>query len=286
MGCIYLIRNLKNNKCYIGQTIQDAEKTRIRDHLTGNGNRILKNAVKKYGREAFTFEILHDGIIPEFLNMLEIEEIANHNCVRPNGYNLTEGGEGGLPSEETRRKLSEAHKGEKHNNYGKTLPEETRRRISEAGKGKKRSEETRRRISESKKGENHPNYGKKLSEEHRQKMSESKKGENNPNYGKKLSEEHRQKISKTTTGRKRSEETCRRTSESLKRFYLSEKSEEIRRKISESIRSPYYTPAYQSFCALSKTLTLRETRKKLREQFPNVSRSSIYGWTQKWQSDN
>ena len=286
MGSIYKITNTVNGKAYIGQTIHDAEKTRIRQHLNGKGNECLKNAVKKHGIEVFTYEILHDGILPEFLDMLEIEEIAKHNCVRPNGFNLTHGGDGGIPSEETRRKLSESKKGEKHNNYGKTPSEETCRRISEANTGKKRSKETCRRISESKKGEKHPNYGKPLPEETKQKMSEAKKDENNPMYGRKHSEEHRQKISKAITGKKRSEETCRRMSEALKRFYLSEKSEETCRKISEAIRSPYYTPAYQSFCTLSKTLTLRETRKKLREQFPNVSRTSIYEWTKKWQSEN
>ena len=286
MGSIYKITNTVNGKSYIGQTIYDAEKTRIRDHLTGKGNQLIKNAIEKYGKDAFTYEILYDGIIPEFLDMLEIEAIAKHNCVRPNGFNLTEGGEGGSPSQETRRKLSESKKGEKHNNYGKKPSEETCRRISEANTGQKRSEETCRRISESKKGEKHPNYGKTLPEETKQKMSETKKGENNPNYGNTLSEEHRQKISKAITGQKRSEETCRRMSEALKRFYLSEKSEETCRKISEAIRSPYYTPAYQSFCTLSKTLTLREIRKKLREQFPNVSRTSIYEWTKKWQSEN
>jgi G:T-mismatch repair DNA endonuclease (very short patch repair protein) len=62
-------------------------------------------------------------------------------------------------SEETRKKMSEAHKGkccgEKHPNYGKHLSEETRRKLSEALKGKHVSEETRRKISESEKGK-HP----------------------------------------------------------------------------------------------------------------------------------
>ena len=57
---------------------------------------------------------------------------------------------GGQISEETRRKLSEANKGERNPNYGKHLTEETRRKISEAKKGKHRTltEETRRKLSE------------------------------------------------------------------------------------------------------------------------------------------
>ena len=77
-------------------------KTRIRDHLNGNGNRIVKQAIAKYGREAFTFEILHDGVIPEFLDTLEIEAIAKFNTIAPHGYNLDTGGGGGSPSKETR----------------------------------------------------------------------------------------------------------------------------------------------------------------------------------------
>jgi hypothetical protein len=40
------------------------------------------------------------------------------------------------PSEETRKKMSEARKGEKNHNYGKIHSEETRRKMSEAQIGK------------------------------------------------------------------------------------------------------------------------------------------------------
>ena len=186
MGSIYKITNTVNGKAYIGQTRHDAEKTRIRDHFNGHGNRILKNSVKKYGRDAFTVEILHDGIIPELLDILEIEAIAKHNTVRPAGYNLTTGGGAGTPSEETRRKLSEAGKGRIPYNkgvFGKRHSKETRRKISEGQKGKKFSEETKRKISEAKEG-------KPISRETRSKMSESKKG-------KKLAPETRRKISES-----------------------------------------------------------------------------------------
>jgi hypothetical protein len=66
-------------------------------------------------------------------------------------HNRTGGGEGSsglVPSEESRKKMSEAHK-------GKTLSEEHKRNISEANKGKNKGpmlEETKRKISESNKG--------------------------------------------------------------------------------------------------------------------------------------
>ena len=70
-------------------------------------------------------------------------------------------------SKETKRKLSEAHKGERNSNFGKNFSNEHKRKISEACKGKKRSVEAKRRISEVQKG-------KKLSEETKRKMTETK----------------------------------------------------------------------------------------------------------------
>ena len=141
MGSIYKITNTLNGKSYIGQTIYDAEKTRISRHLNGHGSVPIKRAIEKYGQDAFTYEILHDGIIPEFLDDLERGVIEKFNTMAPQGYNLTYGGGGGSPSEETRRKMSEAHKGKK-------LSEEHRRKISEAHKDKTFSEEHRRKLSE------------------------------------------------------------------------------------------------------------------------------------------
>jgi hypothetical protein len=128
-------------------------------------------------------------------------------------HNRTGGGDGSsgaIRSDETRRKMSEAHKGENHPMYGKTLSEETRRKIgdanknpseetrrkiSESNKGKTRSEETRRKMSEAQKGENHYMYGKIHSEETKIKLSEAHKG-------KILSEEHKEKISEAHKGKK------------------------------------------------------------------------------------
>ena len=73
-------------------------------------------------------------------------------------HNRTNGGEEiKNPSEETRKKMSESHKGEKHYNYGKSL-----------------SEEHKKILSTIQKGEKHYNYGKSLSEEHKKNISKSK----------------------------------------------------------------------------------------------------------------
>ena len=92
-------------------------------------------------------------------------------------HNRTDGGEGSsgcIPSEETKRKLSEVNK-------GKIVSEETRKKISETSKGKTLSEEHIKKISEA-------NKGHAVSEETKRKLSEAHKGNT-------LSEEHKRKLS-------------------------------------------------------------------------------------------
>ena len=156
-------------------------------------------------------------------------------------HNKTNGGEGvsGLiHSEETKIKMSEARKGEKNHNYGKTLSDETKRKLSEVNKGKTHSEEHKRNISEAHKGRTHSeetrrklsdvHKGKTLSDETKRKLSEANKGENHHMYGKTHSEETRRKMSETRKGKTFSEEHKRKLSEGKKN-----PSEETRRKLSE-----------------------------------------------------
>ena len=178
---IYCYIDKENDKIvYVGKDSYIDKNQRHGHHLAPSAynaqpiNRILQNNPNRY-KYCVLWEI--DNCTDNHLNQMEIFYIKKHDPQ----FNFTEGGDGisGYKhTEESKRKISEALKGENNPNYGKTL-----------------SEETRKKISEAKKGKNHPMYGKTHSEEARKKMSESQKGENNPMYGKKHSKEARKKIS-------------------------------------------------------------------------------------------
>ena len=217
---IYCITNTINGKVYVGfttKTLDERWKKHLQDarRKDSNGEYLhshhFSRAIRKYEASVWKCEVLvEESDVCWAQNVTEGFLIQYFDSANPEkGYNSTLGGEGGIPNEETRRKISEAQKGEKSPNWGKKLSEEHRRKLSEANKGKKLSEERRRKLSEAKKG-------KKLSEEHCRKMSEANKGEKSPNWGKKLSEEHRRKLSEANKGKKLSEERRRKISEAMK----------------------------------------------------------------------
>ena len=96
---IYKITNLINNKCYIGQTIKTAEE-RWKEHQAhafgshpNDQNKTLYKAIRKYGVENFTFEVLQDNIETfEQLDKAEIYWIDYYNSF-VKGYNETFGGQ-------------------------------------------------------------------------------------------------------------------------------------------------------------------------------------------------
>jgi hypothetical protein len=101
---------------------------------------------------------------------------------------------GKIHSEEAKKRMSNARKGENHHYFGKHLSKEHREKLSKANVGKHPSEETRKKLSKSKRGKNHPFFGKHLSETHREFIS-------NSNKGKTPSLETKIKISKSLKGK-------------------------------------------------------------------------------------
>lgn len=87
---IYKITCKKNNKSYIGQSINIEH--RIKEHKSCEGESLIHNAIKKYGIENFTFEVLEECS----LSQLDEKECywINFFDSYNNGYNLTKGGQG------------------------------------------------------------------------------------------------------------------------------------------------------------------------------------------------
>jgi len=165
MGFIYCLTSPSGKK-YIGQTIRKLEK-RINEHRNNKlpGCKILKNAIKKYGFENFTVEVIME-INNQFLNYYEEKLIDLLDTKYPNGYNIMKGGSNINFSEETRNIMREKKLGERNHNFGKP-----------------KTEETRQKISEKKKGELHHFYNKELTHEHKLKLSKShKKNDELPMY--------------------------------------------------------------------------------------------------------
>ena len=207
MGTIYSITCIINDKPYVGRTRQKFE-VRIRQHKSKskNATTALGAAIRKYGWENFTAEIIE--VCPvEMLNEREIYWIKKLNSKAPNGYNMTDGGDGLVGcTQETRDKIAAHHAD----------------------------------VS----GENNPNYGKKHSPETCAKMTAAKLGEKNPLFGKHHSSETCAKISahhKATgfkppsqKGKKRSPETCANISAAKKGKPCKPHSKETRDKIAAS----------------------------------------------------
>lgn len=171
---VYCIRNIISGKIYIGSSVNI--EFRWLNHQSGLKNNKhhsihLQQSWNKYGENNFELTLLE--ICPT--DMLIIREQAWINYYdssnQESGYNISKiAGSclGVKRSEETKRKLSIAHKGHK-------LPIETRIRMSREAMGHHVSEEARRKMSEKRMGKSSWNKGKKMSDETRKKMSFSKK---------------------------------------------------------------------------------------------------------------
>ena len=87
---IYQIKNLINNKKYIGQSIHIEKrwfdhKRCYEAHLESSP--LLYQAFKKYGVENFEFSILEEVENRDLLNERESYYIQSLNTLSPNGYN-------------------------------------------------------------------------------------------------------------------------------------------------------------------------------------------------------
>lgn len=181
---IYKTTNLVNGLIYIGQHYTSAD-----DGYFGSGKN-FKSILKEFGRENFIRETL-EYCDKSLLNNRErywIKKLLSNNSEI--GYNKTVGGQMGWA-------------GKDHPMFGKYFSEDSKRKMSDSHKGKKRTEESRRKQSETNKGFRH-------SEDSKRKMSEYSKG-------KKKSEYHIRKMSEVRKCKYPSKETKLKMSESQKK---------------------------------------------------------------------
>lgn len=139
-----------NNKSYVGQS-SNFEK-RKRNHISNANNKHkrsgFQSAIKKYGEEAFVWQILETHTSLDDCNEAEEFFIAYLGTLAPNGYNLIRGGNNHEPTEDVKKRISE--------------------KLKTTG------------FFIGKKGKDHPNFGTKISQERKSAQSKSLSGENGP----------------------------------------------------------------------------------------------------------
>jgi group I intron endonuclease len=152
---VYITTNLINNKQYIGRDMYN-------DPMYLGSGKLLNKAIKKHGRENFKKDILQECTTLDELKIAEEYWIRYYNaCTSKEFYNILDSSTGGDSltnhpdleiikekirnarskqvinhSDETKKKISDAQKGNKAYWYGKSLPDGSKSKISAALKGK------------------------------------------------------------------------------------------------------------------------------------------------------
>ena len=180
---IYKLTHKENGKIYIGQSkhlkrrLNEHKRCEKSDDKKGSQS-VVRRAIKKYGFDAFNFEIILYCEEGKYMDMMETKIIEFYDCLVPKGYNVRDGGNKVFISEEGKKRISKA-------NSGRIVSEETRKKLSESGKkaylNNPRSGEWNKKLSVTL-------TGKTKSVEHKQKISKARKEfiKNNPNSIKKM----------------------------------------------------------------------------------------------------
>lgn len=166
MGIIYQATRVETGKSYVGQTVRSLVDRRASHERDAEkvSKLYFHRALMKYGFDSFEWEVIAEA--PDDL-LAEVEQIyiKQLGTKQPDGYNLTDGGEGLL---------------------GFKKSPETKQKHSDAMRGKKKTDEHKRKISESL-------AGRKLSEERKAKMRKAARGRTMPP----MTEQKKDKISRT-----------------------------------------------------------------------------------------
>lgn len=131
---LYKITNTVNDMVYIGVTKNP--KSRMNSHACSvtPTKSILKNAMKKYGRDKFTLQVLFTST-QEYCYEMERKAIEAYNTLKPNGYNICTGGRGAI-----------GIYGEKNGMFGRKHSPETLEKIRQTKLGRKATAETKEKM--------------------------------------------------------------------------------------------------------------------------------------------
>ena len=168
-GIVYLIIDGTNDREYVGQTTKTPEE-RFKEHEKKDS--YIGNAIRAHGVENFVVVILKECKSPEELDRWEKHFIKSRDTKSPNGYNLTDGGDGTIGLERTPEhcaNISVALKGRK-------LSPEHCKKISISHRGIHPTPETIAKRAASMTGEKNPNYGVPMSNKQRAKISAVERG--------------------------------------------------------------------------------------------------------------
>lgn len=154
MPYVYQITNNVNNKSYVGYTSRDNVEARIIEHFSpsiynteGRRKRPLYAAIKKYGKDSFTWKILYEGDDALEREKDFIAEFGDYNLHEGGNVPPSQKGKTWKLSEETKQKMrkpkaprteahnkaqSESKKGQIPWNKGLTKDDERVKKYTEA----------------------------------------------------------------------------------------------------------------------------------------------------------
>lgn len=109
---IYKWTHIESGRCYIGQSIQEPNQRRL-EHICNSRHTPktyhFHNALKKYGIDAFAWEVIATAESIEELNELEEKYVNLYDSIN-NGFNIRQPGQNKLHSTESKKRMSEAQK--------------------------------------------------------------------------------------------------------------------------------------------------------------------------------
>lgn len=122
---VYKVTNKLNGKIYIGQTSRSLNR-RMAEHLANHRTSYFDRALRKYGINNFDIEVIYNAKTKHELDEKEQYFIKFFNSKIPNGYNMTDGGEGQIGIR--RFGSTNSHWGKHHSEKAKEKMREARKK--------------------------------------------------------------------------------------------------------------------------------------------------------------